>query len=251
MLQELRAFVSAAPQNSFLTDLHIEKWTNATVLDLLGNDLGARVLEHVAEYQATMASKANISNSPGSTTGDALGHTADKPPHEKDQNETPPLPDDYSIPKKATTSPPRGQQLSSQSDEEDDTFRKESFRDEAEDLQQSDKARVASYLKLAQQGGCLEKILIDAMKQSRSVQHPLTVTMQEPADDTMSLLGDQSTSQSPANRLKLASRSHRVESKASILSKWKAPSVAQQGEQGIPIGKSLCDTLDIAVSVLC
>ena len=68
----------------------------------------------------------------------------------------------------------------------------------------------------------------------------------------MSLLGDQSTSQSPANRLKLSSRSRQVEAKASLLGKWKAPgllAVAQHGEQGIPIGKSLCDTLDIAVSV--
>ena len=252
MLQELRAFVLASTQNSFLTDLYIEKWTDATVLDLLGDDLGARVLEHVAEYQATMASEANISNSTGSTDGDALGQTADKPPHEKDQDKTPPLLDDYNIPKKATTSPPQGQQLLSQSDEEDDTFRKESFRDEAEDLQQCEQARVASYLKLAQQGGCLKKILVDALKQSRTVQHPLTVAMREPADDNVSMLGDQSTSQSLANRLKLSSRSRQVEAKASLLGKWKAPgllAVAQHGEQGIPIGKSLCDTLDRAVSV--
>ena len=59
MLQELRAFVLASPQHSFLTDLHIEKWNDATVLDLLGDDLGACVLEHVAEYQAKIASVAN------------------------------------------------------------------------------------------------------------------------------------------------------------------------------------------------
>ena len=68
MLQELRAFVLASPQHIFLTDLHIEKWNDATVLDLLGDSLGACVLEHVAEYQAKIASVANISNSTGSTT---------------------------------------------------------------------------------------------------------------------------------------------------------------------------------------
>ena len=67
------------------------------------------MLEHVAEYQAKMASEANISNSTGSTNGDALGQTADKPPREKDQEKTPTLLDDYTIPQKVTTSPPQGQ----------------------------------------------------------------------------------------------------------------------------------------------
>ena len=127
MLQELRAFVLASPQHSFLTDIHIAKWNDATVMDLLGDDLGACVLEHVAEYQDKIASAANISNSTGSTT-----------------------------------------------------------------------------------------------------------------------------SQSPANRLKLSSRSCQVEAQASLLSKWKAPSlwaVAHHGDQGFPIGMSLCGALDIAISI--
>ena len=57
MLQELRAFVLASPQHSFLTDIHIAKWNDATVLELLGDDLGACVLEHVAEYQEIARSK--------------------------------------------------------------------------------------------------------------------------------------------------------------------------------------------------
>ena len=69
------------------------------------------MLEHVAEYQATMASAANISNITGSTNGDALGQTADKPPQEKDQEKTPTSLENYTILPKVTTLPPQGQQL--------------------------------------------------------------------------------------------------------------------------------------------
>ena len=60
----------------------------------------------------------------------------------------------------------------------------------------------------------------------------------------------------PRSRRRTASNCHPAHAKsklkASLLSKWKAPSlraVAHHGDQGFPIGMSLCGTLDIAISI--
>ena len=79
IIQQLDTFAQASA-GSILTDLIIPTWSQTTYLDVLGNDLGARVLEVVEQQKANIATEStpSVSAPTSPTAGPGEGPPLDE-----------------------------------------------------------------------------------------------------------------------------------------------------------------------------